>query len=81
MTTWFSGHGWGWCGVMVSAPVMVLLWGAVFAALALAVRSACSRPSDPAAPRGKGTAWAEGVAVAPSTRREPDTDDYHRRLM
>jgi hypothetical protein len=81
MTTWFSGHGWGWCGVMVSTPAMVLLWGAFFTALVLALRSAVRRPRDPAAPTGTRTVWPEGVAVAPTARSETDNDDFYRRLM
>jgi hypothetical protein len=81
MTTWFSGHGWGWCSVMINTPAMVLLWGAFFTALVLALRSVVRPPSDPAAPTGTGSAWREGVAVAPTTRGERDNDDYYRRLM
>jgi len=81
MTTWFSGHGWGWCSVMVNTPAMGLLWGAVFTALALAARSAFGRPTDTEAPTGKTAAWPEGVAVAPTARSEPDNDDFYRRLM
>ena len=80
MTSWFSGHGWGWCGAMVNTPVMALLWGAVFAALVVAMRSAFGRPTDPPAPTGNSTAWREGVAVAP-TRSAPDDGDFYRRLM
>ncbi|WP_068179651.1 hypothetical protein [Mycobacterium sp. UM_CSW] len=80
MTTWFSGHGWGWCNMMVNAPAMVLIWGALITILVLALRTAFTRPGDPAAPTGAVAARHEGVAVAPSTRSEFD-DNYHRRLM
>jgi hypothetical protein len=81
MTTWFSGHGWGWCSVMVNTPAMLLLWGAFFTALVLALRSAVRRPSDSATPTGTGTAWPKGGAVVPTTRSEADNDDFYRRLM
>jgi hypothetical protein len=81
MTTWFGEHGWGWCSVMLNTPAMLLLWGAFFIALVLALRSAVRPPSDPAAPTGTGTAWPEGVAVAPFTRSETGNDDFYRRLM
>ncbi len=79
MTTWYSG-GWGWCGLVVNVPVMVLLWGAVLTAMVLAVRFAFRQRSDPPAPTGTGSAWAEG-APARIARGEMDNDEFHRRLM
>ena len=64
MTTWYSWHGWGWCGVMVNIPVMVLLWGALVAAIILALRSAARRPSDPPARAGTRYSRSDGVAAA-----------------
>ena len=37
MTTWYGGNGWGWCGMIAHVPSMVILWGVVFSATALAV--------------------------------------------
>jgi hypothetical protein len=64
MTTWYGGHGWGWCSVMVDIPVMVAFWGVVFAAMVLAVRFALKRPSDPPAPTGTAATRCEGVVPA-----------------
>lgn len=82
MTTWFSGHGWGWCGLMVNLPATVLLWGAVLTATALAARFAAKGPSDPSAPRGTGQAPPHGTAAVRVARGATDNDDeFYRRLM
>jgi hypothetical protein len=41
MATWYTGHGWGWCSVMVNIPAMVLFWGAVLTAMVLAAAGGC----------------------------------------
>ncbi len=77
MTSWFGG--WGWCSAMVNTPAVLLLWGAVFTAVILTVRSAVTGPSDPPAlsPYGR----PHGVVAAPIPRSEPDNDEFYRRLM
>jgi uncharacterized membrane protein len=81
MTTWYSGHGWGWCSTVVNIPAMVLLWVAVFSAIVLAVRLASRRPSDPPAPAGADSTRAEGVVAARHVRGDIDNDEFFRRLM
>lgn len=81
MTTWYSGNGWGWCSMVVNIPAMVLLWVAVFTAIALAVRLASRRPSDPPDPTGADSIRAEGVMAAHHVRGEIDNDEFFRRLM
>jgi uncharacterized membrane protein len=80
MTTWYGGHGWGWCG-FGDFPAMVLLWVAVFTAIVLAVYLASRRPSDPSVPTGADSSRAEGVVAARQVRGEPDNDEFSRRLM
>ncbi|CQD24832.1 hypothetical protein BN1232_06403 [Mycobacterium lentiflavum] len=77
MTTWYGG--WGWCSPMINTPVMLLLFGAVFTAIILAVRSAGRRSSDPAAAAPYGRAQHE--VAAPPPRSKPENDDFYRRLM
>lgn len=78
MTTWYGGHRWGWCRVLVNIPVMLALWGADLAAIVLAVRFAFGQPRDSSGLTGTGSTRLEGVTavrIAPS-----DTDnDEHRR--
>lgn len=64
---------------MVNTPAMLLLWGAVFTAMILAVRSAVRRPIDPPAhmPNGR----SQGVAGVLFPRSEPNNDNFYRRLM
>lgn len=71
MTTWYGGHGWGWCSMMFNNPATVLLWAAVVAAMVLAVRFAVRRPSNPAAPTTSGP-WC-GRA---KPRTEPITTNF-----
>jgi len=81
MTTWYGGHGWGWCSMIVNIPAMVLLWVAVFTAIVLAVRLASRRPSDPPNPAGADSTWAEGVVAPRHVRGEIDNGEFFRRLM
>jgi hypothetical protein len=80
MMTWYSGHGWGWCSVMVNIPVMVPLWAALAIAMVLAVRVAARRPSDPPAPTGTAYTRPKGM-VAPRVARSETDDEFYRRLM
>jgi hypothetical protein len=80
MTTWYSGHGWGWCGVIVNIPTMVLFWGFVITAMVFAVRMAVRRPSDPPTPTGTGYPGPKAVVAADIAQGEPD-DELYRRLM
>jgi uncharacterized membrane protein len=81
MTTWYGGHGWGWCSTVANIPAMVLLWVAVFTAIVLAVYLASRRPSDAPAPRGADSTRPEGVVTAHYVRGEIDNDESFRRLM
>jgi hypothetical protein len=81
MTTWYGGHGWGWCGVLVNFPATVLLWGAVVAAIVLAVRFAVRQPSDPPAPTCAAYPRSEGMVAARFARSGNDNDDFYRRFM
>jgi uncharacterized membrane protein len=81
MTTWYGGHGWGWCSMAVNIPAMVLLWVAVFTAIVLVVRLASRRPSDPLASTTADSTWAEGVVAPGHVRGEIDNDEFFRRLM
>jgi hypothetical protein len=81
MTTWYGGHGWGWCSVLVNIPVMVALWGAVFTAMVLAVRFALRQPSDASGLTGTGSTRPEGVAAVRTAPSETDNDEFYRRLM
>jgi hypothetical protein len=81
MTTWYGGHGWGWCGVLVNVPATVLLWGAIVAATVLAVRIAFRQSSDPPAPTGTGYDRRDGVVAARITRSETGDDEIYRRFM
>jgi uncharacterized membrane protein len=83
MTTLYSAGGWGWCSLMVNVPAMVLLWGAVFTAMVIAVRFAGRQRSDPpaSATTGTDTTRAQGVVAARIVRGEMDNDEFHRRLM
>jgi hypothetical protein len=80
MTIWNGGHGWGWCSVMFNIPATVLLWGAVVAAIVIAVRVAVRQQSDPPAPTGAGHP-SEGMVATRFARSEIENDDFHRRLM
>jgi hypothetical protein len=79
MTTWYGGHGWGWCSMMFNNPATVLLWAAVVAAMVLAVRFAVRRPSNPAAPTG--TDYVRPVVRAREAPHRTDNDEFYRRLM
>jgi hypothetical protein len=81
MTTWYGGHGWGWCSVLVNIPVLVALWGAVFTAMVLSVRIALRQPSDPLGPTGTGSPRPEGVAEVRIAPSETGNDEFYRRLM
>ena len=81
MTMWYGGNGWGWCGTAATTPAMALLWVAVFTAIALMIRMAGRRPSDPMASTGAANDWAEGVAVTRDFRGEADDNEFLRRLM
>lgn len=80
MTTWHSGHGWGWCTLMVNIPAPVLLWGAVVTAMVLAIRRVVVQPSDPPAPTGTGYSRPK-AAAAQIARNETHDDEFYRRLM
>lgn len=83
MTTWYSGHGWDWCGVMLNIPVTVLLWSAVVAAIVMATRSAVRQPSDTPALTSTGRPRPDGVATARTvpSGTDTDTDEFYGRLM
>lgn len=81
MTPWYSGHGWGWCSVMVNIPAMVLLWAALAIAMVLAVRFAARRPSDPPAPTGTAYTRPKGMVATRVARSETDDAEFYRRLM
>lgn len=66
MTMWYGG--WGWCSVTTGGSAALLLWGAVFAVVAVALRFAARRPGA-------------GGTAADVTRTEPDDQDFYRRLM
>lgn len=81
MTTWYSGHGWGWCSMMLNIPATVLLWGAVVAAIVLAVGFAVRQPSNPPAETHTAYLRPYAMVAAPVASRESDNDNFYRRLM
>ncbi|WP_156685586.1 hypothetical protein [Mycobacterium sp. Marseille-P9652] len=81
MTTWYCGNGWGWCGMVVHLPSMVILGGLVFSAMALAVGFAIRQRNDPPTPTATGSRRPEGAVTAPISRNETDNDQFSRRLM
>ena len=81
MTTWYSGNGWGWCSMFVHIPATLILWGALFTAMVLAVGYALRQRSDPPAPTGAGSVRPEGALAARVGRSETDNDEFWRRLM
>ena len=81
MTTWYGGNGWGWCGMIAHIPSMMILWGVVFSAMALAVGFAIRQRTDPPAPTATGYIQPEGAVTARIRRSETDNDEFSRRLM
>lgn len=82
MTTWYGGHGWGWCGMMLNIPAMVLLWGAAVAAVVMATRLAVRRPGDPPDQTNTGRLRPDAMAAKGITPpRGSDSDEFYRRLM
>jgi hypothetical protein len=82
MTTWYSGHGWGWCSMAANILATVLLSGTVITAMVLATRFLAKQRSDPRALRDAGSIRiAYVLADGSAHRREMDNDQWHRRLM
>lgn len=81
MMTWYGGHGWGWCTMLVNIPVMVALWGALVTAQVLAVRSAARQPNHPPVPTRATYPGQEGTVSTRVAESVSGDDDFYRRLM
>ena len=77
---WFNGIGWSWADCVEGVGVMVVLWGAVAAAIILAVGFLTRQRRDPLA-SGDTVAVEYVLAEGTARRSERDNEEWHRRLM
>ncbi|MEB3980397.1 SHOCT domain-containing protein [Mycobacterium sp. 663a-19] len=80
MMTWYGGHGWGWCSMLVNIPMMVALWAALVTAIVLAIRIAARQPNDPPVPT-HATYPRPDATVSTRVAESASDDDFGRRLM
>lgn len=71
----YNGWGWGWGDWFAMSLMMLLVWGAVAAAVVWAVRAVRGEPRRP----GPGPDSAEQVLAERYARGEIDEDEYRRR--
>ena len=81
MMTWYGGHGWGWCSMLVNIPVMVALWGALVTAIVLAVRIAAKQPNDPPVPTRATHPRPDATVSTRVAESASGDDEFYRRLM